>query len=125
MLDPLARRALGLEQARVLDRKRRPVGDELEQLDLIVLEGAEPERADMEDAAHLSLHHERDAEHRLDPLLAQERVEDVRMIDVVEDYRKIHGERPDNPKVIAISIDTNDTHSTAAALIGTIAFMSR
>jgi len=45
--------------------------------------------------------------------------------DVVEDYRKIHGERPDNPKVIAISIDTNDTHSTAAALIGTIAFMSR
>ncbi len=45
--------------------------------------------------------------------------------DVVEDYRKTHGERPDNPKVIAISIDTNDTHSTAAALIGSIAFTSR
>jgi len=45
--------------------------------------------------------------------------------DVVEDYRKIHGERPDNPQVIAISIDTNDTHSTAAALIGSIAFTSR
>jgi len=45
--------------------------------------------------------------------------------DVVEDYRKIHGERPENPKVIAVSIDTNDTHSTAAALIGSIAFTSR
>jgi len=45
--------------------------------------------------------------------------------DVVEDYRKIYGETPENPKVIAISIDTNDTHSTAAALIGRIAFTSR
>ncbi len=45
--------------------------------------------------------------------------------DVVEDYRKIYGEKPENPKVIAISIDTNDTHSTAAALIGGIAFTSR
>lgn len=43
---------------------------------------------------------------------------------LVEDYRRVHGERPDaNPKVIAISIDTNDTHSRAAALIGTIAFI--
>ena len=45
--------------------------------------------------------------------------------DVVADYRKIYGEAPDNPKVIAISVDTNDTHSTAAALIGGIAFTSR
>jgi hypothetical protein len=42
---------------------------------------------------------------------------------LVEDYQRVYGERPDaSPKVIAISIDTNDTHSRAAALIGTIAF---
>jgi hypothetical protein len=45
--------------------------------------------------------------------------------DVAADYRKIYGERPENPKVIAISIDTNDTHSRAEALIGRIAFTSR
>ena len=45
--------------------------------------------------------------------------------DVVEDYRKIYGERPENPKVIALSIDTNDTHSRAEALIGSIVFTSR
>ncbi len=45
--------------------------------------------------------------------------------DVAADYQKIYGERPDNPKAVAISIDTNDTHSTASALIGAIAFTSR
>ena len=59
--------------------------DELEQLDLVLVEARGSERADVEDAAHLSLDDERDAEHRLDPLLAQERVEDVRVVDVVED----------------------------------------
>ena len=42
---------------------------------------------------------------------------------IVEDYHRVYGERPDeSPKVIAISIDTNDTHSSAAALIEPIAF---
>jgi hypothetical protein len=42
---------------------------------------------------------------------------------VVDDYRRVYGERPpESPKVVAISIDTNDTHSRAAALIGPIAF---
>jgi DUF3047 family protein len=42
---------------------------------------------------------------------------------IVDDYRKVYGEPPEeSPKVIAISIDTNDTHSSAAALIGPIAF---
>jgi hypothetical protein len=45
--------------------------------------------------------------------------------DVVEDYRRVYGERPESPRAIAISIDTNDTHSTAAGLIGPIAFTSR
>src|SRR5581483_6454212 len=34
-----------------------------------------------------ALDHERNAEQRLDPLLAQDRVEDVRMVDLVQDER--------------------------------------
>jgi len=45
--------------------------------------------------------------------------------DVAADYQKVYGEPPDNPKAVAISVDTNDTHSAAAALIDTIAFTSR
>lgn len=45
--------------------------------------------------------------------------------DVVADYRRIYGERPDNPRAIAISIDTNDTHSTASGFIGPITFSAR
>ncbi len=68
--------------------------DELEQLDLVLLEGAVDERADVEHAAHLALDDERDAEHRLDPLLPQDRVEDVRVVDVVEDHRLLLGGDP-------------------------------
>ena len=94
VLDPLARGALGLEEPRMLDRERRPVAHELQQLDLVVVEGARPERADVEDAADLPLHDERHAEHRLDSLLAQERVEDVPVVDVVEDHRPLLGGDP-------------------------------
>jgi hypothetical protein len=45
--------------------------------------------------------------------------------DVVEDYRRVYGERPDNPRAIALSIDTNDTHASAAGLIGPISFVGR
>lgn len=45
--------------------------------------------------------------------------------DVVADYRRIYGERPENPRAIAISIDTNDTHTTASAFIGPMTFASR
>ena len=45
--------------------------------------------------------------------------------DVVEDYRRVYGERPENPRVLAISIDTNDTHGAAAGLIGAVAFRER
>ncbi len=91
ILDPLAGEVLRLERARVLDRERGAVGDELEQLDLVVLEIPRDERADVEDAGHLSLHDQRHAEHRLDPLLAQDRVEDVCVVDVVEDDRPLLG----------------------------------
>jgi len=42
---------------------------------------------------------------------------------VYEDYRRVYGEDPDPTGAIALSIDTNDTHSTAAAFIGQIAFL--
>lgn len=41
---------------------------------------------------------------------------------VYEDYRKIFGEDPANPRAVALSIDTNDTRSVAEALIGRIVF---
>ena len=44
---------------------------------------------------------------------------------VAEDYRRIYGEDPEDPKAIALSIDTNDTRSSAEALFGRIAFVAR
>ena len=41
---------------------------------------------------------------------------------VAEDYRDIFGEFPENPTAITISIDSNDTHSTAESFIGPIFF---
>jgi hypothetical protein len=41
---------------------------------------------------------------------------------VVEDYRRVFGDEPDAPGAIALSIDTNDTHSSAETLFGRIAF---
>src|SRR5712691_11618227 len=43
---------------------------------------------------------------------------------VYEDYRRAFGEDPEDPRAVAISNDTNDTHSTAEALVGRIAFTS-
>ena len=41
---------------------------------------------------------------------------------VAEDYRRIYGEEPEDAGAVALSIDTNDTRSTAEALFGAIAF---
>jgi hypothetical protein len=41
---------------------------------------------------------------------------------VLEDYRRVFGEEPDAPGAIALSIDTNDTHSTAESYVGLIRF---
>ena len=43
---------------------------------------------------------------------------------VAEDYARIFGESPDNPRAITISIDSNDTHSVAESVIGPIAFQA-
>jgi hypothetical protein len=42
--------------------------------------------------------------------------------DVAADYQTIFGEAAPGPDAVALSIDTNDTHSTAEALFGRIAF---
>lgn len=44
---------------------------------------------------------------------------------VAEDYAKIFGESPDDPRAITISIDSNDTRSTAESFIGPIVFRAR
>jgi DUF3047 family protein len=41
---------------------------------------------------------------------------------VRDDFRKIYGEEPENPDAISVSIDSNDTHSTAESYIGAILF---
>ena len=41
---------------------------------------------------------------------------------VYEDYVRAFGEAPANPGAVILSIDTNDTHGSAEALIGRIAF---
>ena len=41
---------------------------------------------------------------------------------VAEDFRKIYGEEPDNPGFISVSIDSNDTHSSAESFMGPILF---
>jgi hypothetical protein len=41
---------------------------------------------------------------------------------VVEDFRKIYGEEPENPAAVAISIDSDDTGSSAEAFVGPVLF---
>ena len=43
---------------------------------------------------------------------------------VLEDFRKIYGEAPDDPAVLSLSIDSNDTNSSAEAMYGAIRFKS-
>ena len=41
---------------------------------------------------------------------------------VVEDFKRIYGEAPDDPAAVSVAIDSNDTHSTAESYIGEIIF---
>ena len=66
--------------------QRRPVGDELEQVAVGGGELARRERADVQDAGDLALDQQRDAEQRADALLAQDRVVDVGVVDVLDDH---------------------------------------
>jgi hypothetical protein len=41
---------------------------------------------------------------------------------VADDFKKIYGEDPDNPGALSVSIDSDDTRSSAEAFVGTILF---
>jgi len=41
---------------------------------------------------------------------------------VREDFKRIYGEEPDNPAIISIGIDSDDTNSTAESFVGPILF---
>ncbi|HMH49644.1 MAG TPA: DUF3047 domain-containing protein [Candidatus Acidoferrum sp.] len=41
---------------------------------------------------------------------------------VVEDFKKIHGAEPENPGAVSISIDSDDTRSSAEAFVGPVLF---
>ena len=41
---------------------------------------------------------------------------------VVEDFKKVYGEEPPNPGALSISIDSDDTKSSAEAFVGSILF---
>ena len=43
---------------------------------------------------------------------------------VVDDYQRIFGEPPADPGAVSISIDSNDTHSSAEAFMGPIRFVA-
>src|SRR5690606_39307518 len=74
-------------------------GGELEQLDLVLGEVPAGEAADVQDADHLAARHQRDAEEGADAPVAQDRVDDVRVVDVLEgdrgsSRRDLPGETP-------------------------------
>jgi hypothetical protein len=41
---------------------------------------------------------------------------------VREDFKRVYGEEPGGPAAVSVSIDSNDTHSEAEALVGPIVF---
>jgi hypothetical protein len=43
---------------------------------------------------------------------------------VVADFKRIYGEAPDDPAVLSIATDSNDTNSTSEAMIGVLRFTS-
>jgi hypothetical protein len=83
-----------VEGARALDRGRGPVGGELQQVGVGRDEQARRQRADVQHTDHVALHEQRDAEQRADALLAQDRVQDVGVVDVLDRDRAPLGRDP-------------------------------
>ena len=75
----------------MVDGERRAVGRDLEERAVVVGEVAGGERADVEDADDAAFDEEGDAEEGADPLLAEDRVEDVAVVDVGDDDRAAFG----------------------------------
>jgi hypothetical protein len=41
---------------------------------------------------------------------------------IIEDFQRIYGEAPDKPTAVSLSIDSDDTRSSAESFIGPIVF---
>jgi Protein of unknown function (DUF3047) len=44
---------------------------------------------------------------------------------VVEDFKKIYGEAPEDAAILSVASDSNDTNTTSEAMIGAIRFKSQ
>ena len=83
----VGKRSLAVVEPAMLDRKRCPIGDELEQLGLLLGESTRRQCPDVNDADDSAADEQRRAQERLDPLLPQERIEHIGVIDVLDDDR--------------------------------------
>ena len=59
---------------------------------------------------------------KVDPLAKLYRSDPGVNVPIDRVFLKIYGEEPDDPAAVSVSIDTNDTRSTAETLFGPIAF---
>ena len=82
------------EQPGALDRRRRARGGHLQHREVVLAERPRLQRADVEHADQLALDDQRDPEQRLDALLAQDRIEDVGVVDVGDEDRDALGRDP-------------------------------
>src|SRR5436305_1385266 len=79
-------------KTRPLDRERHPLRDDLEQVDLRPRETAWCERPDVEDAEGEASNQQGEAQHRLDPLLPEDRVVDFVGVDVDHHRPRLGGD---------------------------------
>lgn len=83
----------------MLDRERGTIGGELEQGDVVVGERTPLEAADVQHSEDPPLHDERDAHQGADPLLAEDRIEYVGVVDVVDpDRTPLRRDPPGEPR---------------------------
>src|ERR671910_449417 len=73
------------------DGERRPVRRALKELDVLVVKRSRGQRAHVQHPDHASLHEQRHAEQRAEPLLAQDRVDDLELVDVEDANRPAGG----------------------------------
>jgi hypothetical protein len=82
-----------LVEERALDAEGTALRGPLHQLDVLGREAPRRQRPDVDDAEHAAAREQRHAEERLDPLLAQDRVQHVGVVDVLDhDRRPLSGD---------------------------------
>jgi hypothetical protein len=86
--------AFRFEQPGVVDRESDAIGDDLEDLRVILVEVPLRERPDMENPEQPGLDDQRDAEQRANLLLVEERVESVAGSEVADRDRALFGSNP-------------------------------